>query len=102
MSTVYLVERPLVTKARDNHDHEYDVTMKLKGVHESMGQVHEKFSYRWILDIKRTPASWYMNTLIDNGDGPLTLVRRTIDIDTGAGWVCVNIDEVITEALRMV
>ncbi|GMV18357.1 MAG: hypothetical protein AMXMBFR56_65810 [Polyangiaceae bacterium] len=88
--------------------YEHAVTLELTGKDNELGMpeaLREKYSYRWILRIEGTGASWYMSTLLhadtDGREKP-RLPGSIMSIDFGQGWYCENFDEVFAEALGLI
>lgn len=48
-----------------------------------------------VLVIDGTPGSWYVKTLIDN------FFPKGLAIDFGQGWVCTNINDIISELRKL-
>lgn len=83
-----MLERTLTTKARDNHDRTYDVTIRPWG---------RGGNNKLVLDIVDTPGSWFLTTLLSHYDKSC----KTISIDWGQNWECINFDEIMSEVLEV-
>ena len=58
----------------------------------------EKLRDKWVLVIEGTPGQWYMSTLMERiGKSGL---QKTIRIDYGRRWKCINFHEVLEAALE--
>jgi hypothetical protein len=79
-------ELKLRTKAESNGGYEYDVVLKWGPLSDDEGP---------ILDIKKTPGSWYLNTIRkwEHARGP-------VPIDVGQDWLWTNPKEVLKEAFK--
>lgn len=73
----------LSTKAKDNQGMEY--TAVIRSIDGGI-----------VLDIKGTPAVWYLKSLLGKHDMPW------IFIDMGQDWKCININALIQEAIWQV
>ena len=71
--------------------YEYPVSLELDSDGMKYGGV--------VLRINNTPGSWYLKTILDKGEKNLP---KTISIDYGQNWSCINMDEVLKEALKKV
>ena len=105
------VIKTLTVKARDNYGHEYDIYLLLQ--RESVGSfpagpssLEDKFRFRWVLRIHKTPASWYMSTILfDRKDGSVGFGKQMperISIDFSQNWYCINFIEVMEEAIQLI
>ena len=77
--------KTLKTIARDNQGYEYAVTLTPQ---EFQGE-------NAVVKIETTPGSWFLSTLWE-------YKPPQIAIDHGQGWMCVNIQEILTEARTLV
>ena len=91
MDAVAVEKKTLRTQARDNHGHTYVVELWLKNT-PSRGK-------KWVLQIRNTPGSWYMSTLLE---GNYNEKNSKIWIDFGQNWLCSNFGEVMAEAKEQV
>lgn len=51
---------------------------------------------KWVLRIEGTPGSWYLSTLLEGSP------TNTIWIDLGQDWKCINLLEILREAVRSI
>ena len=79
------------TSGASGKEHEYPVSLELDSNGMKYGGV--------VLNINGTPGSWYLKSILDKGEQNLP---KTISIDFGQQWTCINMDEVLKEALKKV
>jgi hypothetical protein len=80
-------EIPLETKALDNEGRSYEVSIRRSLIDPSYDEP--------ILDIKGTPAKYFMNGL----NSPEK--RKPLVIDAGQGWLIVNFSQILEEVEKI-
>jgi hypothetical protein len=80
-------EIPLETKAMDNQGRSYEVSIRRSMTNPSLSEP--------ILDIKGTPAKYFMNGLNSPEKG------KPLVIDAGQGWRIVNFSQILEEVEKI-
>lgn len=93
-----IVQKNLATKARDNRQNEYKVTLTMYRYGPGLVMGAQTLDFKWTLRIEDCPGGWYMSTLLEGGYPR----GRRIAIDDGRNWYCENFDAVMAEAITLI